>query len=428
MARTTNPTLDIHRYDRKYEDARKSLLRSAVSDRNKDLILRYRDACLLKGVCSRVRLIRVIGALKVMGVALGRDFDTATKVDLQGLVAGLMQHQPAYSAETLGAYKAILRSFYTWLVLPDEFPTRHYPPIVAWLNCHVKARDKMRLSRHELLTPQDIESLLRVCHNPRDRAFISVLWETGTRVSEIGNLQLKHVTKHQHGFTLEVTGKTGTRSPLIIASAPYLTFWLNHHPFAENPENPLWVHYQYEHTPGFLKYDTIRNMLKNMFERAGITKPFHPHAFRHARATFLLARGVLTEAQAKVYFGWSPCSEQLATYAHLIDHDANHALLREHGLAPPQRQQEDLTPVECGICGTLNPPRTFLCMRCGTTSSPSMPLHQATLLPDDRLKLLLKGLVDRGLGDDAVQLIHDVGLGPTLQRLISDRENQQSPS
>lgn len=145
MARLSTSTLDIHRYDRKYEDAMKSVRRSALSDRNKDLIQRYRDACLLKNVCGRVRLIRIMGALTVMGVALDKDFDRATKDDLQGLVAGLLSKQPSYSPETLGSYKAILRGFMTWVVMPDDFPTRHYPAIVSWISCHVKARDKTKL-------------------------------------------------------------------------------------------------------------------------------------------------------------------------------------------------------------------------------------------------------------------------------------------
>ena len=62
------------------------------------------------------------------------------------------------------------------------------------------------------LTPADIELLLRTCQNIRDKALIAILWETGGRISEIGNLQLKHIVKIQHGFTLDVLGKTGRRS------------------------------------------------------------------------------------------------------------------------------------------------------------------------------------------------------------------------
>jgi len=53
------------------------------------------------------------------------------------------------------------------------------------------------------------------------RAFVSLLWETGARIAEIGNLQLKHLTKHPHGYLLDVNGKTGERNPLLDYAAKH---------------------------------------------------------------------------------------------------------------------------------------------------------------------------------------------------------------
>ena len=64
------------------------------------------------------------------------------------------------------------------------------PALVAWITTHVKAKDKRRLHRNELLTPADIDRLLSVCHNTRDKALLSILWETGGRIRELQNLQL----------------------------------------------------------------------------------------------------------------------------------------------------------------------------------------------------------------------------------------------
>lgn len=421
MARQMQVVLDIHRYEKKFGYAEAQVRRSDLSERNKALIFEYRDVCLLRNVCGKVRLLRVMGALTVMGQLLGKDFDHATRQDLEHLVSRLLSRQPPYSPETLGAYKAILRSFITWVTAPDTFPTKHYPPIVSWISCHVRAREIKRLSRNDLLTQDDVQQVLGVTRNPRDRALISILWETGGRVAEIGNLQLKHVIKHQHGYTLEVTGKTGTRSPLIVESAGYLTMWLSQHPFLSDPESPLWVHYHHEHRPGYLTYDTIRNLLTYAFQRAGISKPVHPHLFRHSRATWLLAKGTFTEQQAKTYFGWSPASEQLSTYAHLVDGDANHALLREHHLAPTT-EDDDLRPTPCQICGSMNPPKAVICTACGTIANSHHAVQQASLVPDNAIELLLKALVDRGLTEDAVHTVQSAGLAKTLERLAKQAQ------
>jgi len=428
MARPPTNPIDIHRYERKLQYAEAQVRRSTLSARNKELIFAYRDACLLKNVCGRVRLIRVMGALTVMGRVLDKDFDTATRQDVERLITRLITHQPPYSPETISAYKAILRSFLTWVTVPDEFPTRHYPPLVAWISCHLKKRDCKRLSRHDLLTPKDIATLLGVVRNVRDKALISVLWESGGRIAEVGNPQLKHLTRHQHGYLLELTGKTGTRSVLLIESSAYLNAWLNQHPFANDPESPLWAHYHFETTAGYLKYDTIRNLLKNAFARAGMQKPFHPHIFRHSRATYLLARGTLTEQQAKAYFGWTPESDQLSTYSHLVDGDATNAILRSHNLAPATEDEPSLQPRGCAVCGALNPPSILLCPNCGTLLNTNAGIRQASMVPDAAMRALLEALAARGNMDGAVQLIHDAGLGPALERLAKTPATDKTTS
>jgi integrase/ribosomal protein L40E len=412
--------LDIHTYQEKFAYAERQVRQSEISERNKALILGYRDACLVKNVCGRVRLIRVMGVLLLYARHLKKDFDQATREDVERLLGALLSRQPPYSPETLGTYRAMLKNFMTWVIAPDRFPTtKDVPPQVSWITSHVKIRDKRRLDRRDLLTPEDIEKLLAIIHNPRDKALVSVLWETGGRIAEIGNLQLKHVTKGQHGYTLDVNGKTGRRSPIIISSAPYLTVWLQNHPFPNDPDSPLWVHYQYNTTPEHLKYDSIRYLLIRYFERAGIKKPVHPHLFRHSRATFVLANAIMNEQQAKCYFGWTPSSSMLATYSHLIDQDANNAILRENNLTPAQRENLELKPVTCRICNEINPPRAEYCAKCGAVLDLRKAYeHQATAsLKDELFVKVFRLLVQKGMVDEAAKEIHDANLGTTLKRL-----------
>jgi integrase len=417
--------LDIHNYTLKFAQAEGQVRRSELSQHNKDLILAYRDACLLKGTCGKVRLIRVLGVLVLYARLIQKDFDTLTREDVEHLVTRLVTSQPPYSPETLGTYKAILKSFVTWILVPNEFPTKTPPAMVAWITTHVKKRDKHKLERNDLLTPQDIDTLLNVCHNTRDKALISMLWETGCRIAEIGNLQLKHLTKIEHGYSLDVNGKTGQRNPIIVSSAPYLTQWLANHPFRDNPDAPLWVHYQYNKEPTLLRYDTIRNLLARYFERAGIKKPFHPHLFRHSRATYVLANSIFNEQQAKQFFGWAPDSDMLATYSHLIDQDANNAILRENNLTPVQQKAKELLPRICPNCQELNPPKTDYCVKCGAVLDlkKAYEHQQVHDLHEDVTMTLFKILVDKGLIDDAAKAVHDAGLGAALKRLA---EHQQA--
>jgi len=420
-------TLDIHNYEKQYTFAEREIKSGPLSDRNKALILGFRDACLVKATCGRVRLIRVMGVLHLLGKMLAKDFDQATKEDIERLVAALLARQPPYTAETLGTYKAILKGFMTWVVAPDAYPTKNVPPIVSWITTHVRRKDKKRLDRNDLLTPEDVQALLGIARGPRDKALISMLWETGCRVAEIGNLQIKNVTRTEHGFLLDVNGKTGRRSPMVISSAPYLTAWLNNHPFKNDTEAPLWVHTYFATTPKPLTYDRIRFLLANYFERAGIKKPANPHAFRHARATWLLSNGIMNESQCKRFLGWTPESDMLATYSHLIDQDANNAILKENNMAPPQKKANDLAPITCPICGELNPPNNDYCTKCGAVLNlPKAYEHQqAHELTDDVVKHVFKILVQRGLVDEAAREMHEAEMGDALKRLAAHETGRQ---
>ena len=420
-------TVDIHDYDLKFAAAERQVRDCELSQRNKALILGYRDACILKGTCGRVRLIRILGVLVLFARLVKKDFDTLTRPDVESIVTSLLTRKPAYSPETIGTYKAMLKNFLTWVVVPNEFPTKTPPALVSWMTCHVRKRDKHRLERNDLLTPQDIEALLAVCHNQRDSCLVAILWETGARVAEIGNLLLRNITKNEHGYELSLTGKTGQRSPMIVSSAPYLSAWLAVHPFKSNPDSPLWVHYHFKNVPVPLRYNTIRKLLKRYFERAGIKKPFHPHTFRHSRATWVLGNAIMSEQQAKRYFGWVASSDMLSTYSHLIDGDCNDAILRENNLAPVQKKAHDLAPTPCAICGELNLPRADYCVKCGAVLN-LRRAYEHDQAHDGLSMAIFKLLVEKGLLDEAAKAVHDAGLGSALKRLVQHHQENQPAS
>jgi integrase len=413
--------LDIHNFAKQYAQTEQHLRASGISEQNKALILRYRDVCLLRQVCGKVRLIRALIVLGRCATILGKEFDRVTREDVEHIVTSLMNE--GLTPNTMATYKSILKRFLCFVFAPDDFPSSTIPPPpqVSWMRTHVRRADEKRLQRTDLLTPAEIQQLLGICRNPRDKALLSLLWETGARISEIGNLQLKHVTKNQHGYTLDLDGKTGRRSPLIISSAPYLAQWLSNHPFKDNPDAPLWVLNQYTTTPRHLKYDTIHYLLHRYFARAKITKPFHPHIFRHSRATYVLATGLMNESQAKSYFGWTPDSGMLGTYSHLIDQDANNAILLENNLTPQRQHQDTLKPILCVVCQELNAPGTDYCTKCNAVLNlkKAYEHQQVHNLHDDVTMTLFKILVDNGLIDEAAKAVHDAGLGTALQRLAN---------
>ena len=177
--------------------------------------------------------------------------------------------------------------------------------------------------RDKVLRPEELEALRRACRNPRDKAILAILAETGLRIGELLGLRLRDVERLPDGaYRLRVRGKTGLRVVVVVRSAPLLAEWLRVHPRPEDPEGPLWTTLKGRPRP--LRPKAFREHLRHLAKRAGLNKPVHPHMLRHTRLT-QLAR-VLTEQELKVVAGWSRSSRMAAVYVHLSGRDAEAAL------------------------------------------------------------------------------------------------------
>ena len=212
----------------------------------------------------------------------------------------------------------------------------------------------------EMLSEEDIKNLINVAENPRDKAFIAILYESGCRIGEMLFLRLKHIKFDQYGAQLLVDGKTGYRRIRIIASAPYLTEWINKHPKKDDPEAPLWITRDYE----IMSYAALRITFKRIFKKAGVHKKINFHNFRHSRATYLANH--LTEAQMKEFFGWVQASDMASIYVHLSGRDVDNALLKVYGIKNHEEKEESqLNPKKCPRCQEINPFTNIFCNRCG---------------------------------------------------------------
>lgn len=235
----------------------------------------------------------------------------------------------------------------------------------------------------DLLTRDEISSLIDNALNPRDKALISLLYESGARLSEMLSLKLKHVEPHEKGMYIQFPqGKTGARRILVVFSSMYLNQWLTTHPDRNNREAFLWCQIRSPHAQ--LSVSSFRSVLKTAGRRAGIKKPVNPHAFRHAQATEL-ARD-FTEQQMKQYLGWVPDSNMASVYVHLSGRDMEAAVLAKNGIEIEKRDTR-LKAEECPRCHKMIPPEAMFCGFCG------LPLTTSTAKNnEDTLNAILEKL------------------------------------
>lgn len=349
--------MDIHQYDNQYAGAIEGLNKSGISDKNKKLILSFLDDLVLENL-SKSRLLKYLSTLRLVAEKIGKELDQAEIDDIKRFI-GSVQQRSDYSVWTKQSYKVIVRRFYKWLK-----KTKDYPEIVSWINIGISRSEKKLPSEGDLMTPDDIQKLISFSEHPRDKAFVSVLWESGARIGEIGNLCLKNVAFDEFGTVITVRGKTGSRKIRLIASTPYLSTWMNNHPLKKDNSSPLWINVGNTKHNKQMAYSSMSVLLKRLVKKANIQKGFNPHLFRHSRATFMA--NYLTEFQMNQYFGWIQGSDMPSTYVHMSGKEVDSAVLAMNGIKTAEtKEEEQAKPRICPRCDTINANESRHCNKCG---------------------------------------------------------------
>lgn len=299
---------------------------------------------------------KLLAHLKLLAIEAGPEqrFEDMDKDDVKDLVAWVQQRD--VSDSTVNAYKQVIKRFWRWQA---DLPKGEHPEATEWVNTTSHSgQDKLP---QNLLSRDDIDALKDACRNPRDRAFVAMLYETGARIGELIDLTVGEIEDTQRGLMVVIDGKTGQRRLPLLESVPAINKWLNDHPDPQS-DVPLWCKLQ-DASEG-LSYNYLRkSLLQRAADRADLEKPVNPHHFRHSRASHLANE--FTEAQLCEWFGWVQGSDVPAKYVHLSGRDIDDAYARLHGLEPVD-EEEDRDPIdECWRCGELNESEDRFCGRCG---------------------------------------------------------------
>jgi integrase len=219
---------DIYMQERTYERLIERIkVSTEIPEGCGDDLLGY-DRALREDSISLTRRIKCIQNLYTMATFLDKPFRECRRVDIAELVKRIEDH--GYADHTIYDFKTILKKFYRWLRDSEDPPEE-----VKWIK---PKKDKNNTLPEEILTEEELKSLIAHASNVRDKALISTLYESGCRIGEICSLQVKHVTFDQYGAQIVVTGKTGTRRVRLVYSTSYLATWISNHPDRGITPNP----------------------------------------------------------------------------------------------------------------------------------------------------------------------------------------------
>lgn len=324
-----------------------------ILSENKKLIFEFHRQLVLQDY-SVHRQYKYLIKLPKLAKQLNKPFTKTSKKDIEELILWLKKRKDINDT-TKWDYRVILKRFYRWI------GNGEYPECVKFITTTEKNNNKKL--PEEMFTQKEIKKLIENANHPRDRAFISMLWETGARIDELMTLRVGSLEDHKYGMKVVVKGKTGSRRLILIQSVPYINDWFKTHPRREK-NAPLWVNVTSKNLGRAVGYAAMNKMLRETAKRAKIKKPVNPHHFRHSRATYMANH--FTEAQMCEWFGWVQGSNIPARYVHLSGRDIDNAYAKMYGLKEEEeKEQAEVKFITCPRCEYENASTSKFCSRCG---------------------------------------------------------------
>jgi integrase/recombinase XerD len=145
---------------------------------------------------------------------------------------------------------------------------------------------KRRPTLPDILSPDEITSILDHTHNLKHWTIIATLYATGLRANELRHLKVNDIDGKRMVVHVR-EGKGGV--PRDIALSPVLRERLRVYFRWRRPTD--WLFPSKQRRDQALDLASIRNLCRNAGRRAGIPRRVYPHLFRHACATHMLDGG-----------------------------------------------------------------------------------------------------------------------------------------
>jgi|Deesub1362A_J573_1020465.scaffolds.fasta_scaffold00380_31 integrase len=338
-----------------------------------EIVRNFSEDLIAQGI-SELRVRSYVHYLRRILDVVKKDFREFTKEDVRKVIVHYQElvNRGEFSDSVVFEVKKTLKRFFRWFNRDD---------LVNWFTI---GSVETKVSPHDLITEDEFRKMLNACLNSRDRAFISLLYETGARIGEIASMRVKDVSFDEFGAVVWLPkSKTIKRRLRIVYSTKFLSMWLSDHPLKEDPEAPLWIRLTGKNRTAPMQYKDFQIQLKKIAKRAGIKKRIYPHLFRHTRATRIL--GEITESIGAKYMGWVPGSRMVKVYLHLTDKDVENAILEMHGLK--KESERDLEVRKCVRCSFINPGDSRFCSNCGLPLT-SEASHEIRRWEEEEKKLL----------------------------------------
>lgn len=342
-------TDDVQGYRRKYENQMDLLEEADIDDTDREQIRKFVVHCRTND-SDIDSLGTVVGHLNRLRLSSGRSHMPLTEVeDIEDVNALKLHLQDVHglSDGTIRNYMKAARKFFLWR---DE----------AWAeDISVGSPPDRKHDPDEEIDPDELSDLLDAAPNPRDRALIALLADTGLRIGAILSFQVKHVNFETKRGTLTINDEAnvkGADGPKPVTwSRAHISNWLDAHPRPDVGEAALIHMLPGQWTgddDGALTQQYAGGRVKDIAASAGLDRDrVHAHLFRATAVSTWIRDDSLTDQKIKHRADWTEDSRQLGTYSRVTDEEMNDVIFEDYDIGDPDNGAETGHQIDnCYIC------------------------------------------------------------------------------
>jgi integrase/recombinase XerD len=310
---------------------------------------------------SGIRKTKLAQTLTSVKQFLKCQWTDATIKDLSEAVDAI--NESDYKQNTRNDHIVILKTFYKWLIRKKH--TRITLEQLADPDDGIKSPgvDTEGTEAKDLITRDELISIIGACKNIRDKAIIATLYESAGRISEIARLKWGDLEYTEDGIIKLTIHDEKTKkkryAPLLMAME-YLAAWRSGYP--GKPLEDAFIFIDRKRKP--MEYRLIAYQITRAAKRAGIKKRANPHIFRKSRLTEMVREGYQESVIKEV--GWAnQGSNMMKTYIKLGSDDVVNEFLVKQGIKKREQKAKDNLPQQCTFCLSMNSSISEFCHKCG---------------------------------------------------------------
>ncbi len=338
-----------------------------ITKHDKRLIEEFMAELVAVSQISPIRRYKLVGILVRLREHLSEPYADSSITDVYTAIESIKsstdeEGNPRFKLNTIYDYIRTLKRFFVWMV-ENEYST---VPMTKLSKIQAPRPNGSPVTAEQILSEEEVKAIIEATTTLRDRTMLSVLYEGGFRIGEIGNMRWCDVKFTDWGVTVNTAEKTGKpRYVRLVASKVFLAQWKENYPLPITDDSFVFLTTT---TKEPLQYDGVLRQIRVIAKRAGIQKHIKPHIFRHSRVTHLIQQGV-SESTVKLMLWGDTGTNMLKTYGHLTNKDIDNEIAKLNGIQivddARAGKKRAMKPIQCSRCATINPPTAKYCAHCG---------------------------------------------------------------